>query len=84
MIRTSLWKYVSFDGFPPMLFNLSEDPKEIHDLGSQIEYSDICDKFEKLLADWMRQRKIRITVDHETIEKKTDNAKERGIYFGVW
>ncbi|WP_169568996.1 alkaline phosphatase family protein [Sneathiella limimaris] len=84
MIRTEKWKYVSFDGFRPQLFDLQSDPKELHDLGVSPEFSDVRDELELKLLNWIRKRKTRFTVDYDQIESKTDNADKRGIYFGIW
>lgn len=84
MIRDTTWKYVSFDGFDSQLFNLIEDPSELHDLGRDQNYTDICTSYEEKINQWIRQRKRRSTVSHPEIEAKTDNAQERGVYFGVW
>lgn len=84
MMRTHEWKYVSFDGFAPQLFNLKEDPNELNDLGPAKANADLCAQFERDINSWIRHRKTRFTVSHEQIEEKTDNAKERGVYFGVW
>ncbi|MEH6496704.1 MAG: alkaline phosphatase family protein [Pseudomonas marincola] len=84
MLRTENWKYVSFDGFGPQLFDLKNDPKELHDLGQSNEHSERIGEFENELNKWIRERKTRYTITHDAIETKTDTAKERGIYFGVW
>ncbi|WP_025898832.1 alkaline phosphatase family protein [Sneathiella glossodoripedis] len=84
MVRTNHYKYVSFNGFPPLLYDLKQDPNELYDISQLPEYQTICDAFENRLYQWIRNRKTRITVSAETIEEKTDNASERGIYFGVW
>ncbi len=84
MLRTKEWKYVSYDGFAPQLYNLENDPHELNDLVPGRNHDFEVTEFENLLHRWIRARKTRFTTDHETIEAKTDNAKERGIYFGVW
>ncbi|MFT6557596.1 MAG: arylsulfatase A-like enzyme [Sneathiella sp.] len=84
MIRTKEWKYVSFDGFDPQLFDLVIDPKELNDLARDPSQTERCQSFENQINQWIRARKTRFTVAHDTIEEKTDNAKDRGIYFGVW
>ena len=84
MIRDENWKYVSFDGFAPQLFNLQDDPSEQVDLGRDNSHASICEAYESRINQWIRARKTRFTVSHEQIETRTDNAKERGIYFGVW
>ncbi len=84
MIRDEDWKYISFDGFQPQLFNLQDDPDERHDLGQDNRHTALCEAYEDKINHWIRTRKTRFTVSHDEIEKKTDNAKERGVYFGVW
>ena len=32
MWRQGPWKYIRYAGYPPQLFNLQDDPEEIHDL----------------------------------------------------
>jgi len=84
MIRDHDWKYVSFDGFDPQLFNLKDDPSERHDLGRDKAFNKICASYENKINQWIRKRKKRSTISHTEIEAKTDNAKKRGVYFGVW
>ncbi|MEH6404743.1 MAG: sulfatase-like hydrolase/transferase, partial [Sneathiella sp.] len=84
MIRDTDWKYVSFDGFDPQLFNLVDDPSELHDLGRDNRFTETCTAYENKINQWIRQRKRRSTISHAEIEAKTDNAKKRGVYFGVW
>jgi arylsulfatase A-like enzyme len=84
MLRSNRWKYVSYDGFSSQLFDLQNDPQEQSDLGQSNSHQKIIEELESQLNQWIRARKTRITVEHDMIEKRTDTAKERGIYFGVW
>lgn len=84
MIRTNKWKYISFDGFAPQLFNLMDDPSELVDLGRAESHQGTCGDFEEKINQWIRLRKTRYPISDEDIEKRTDNAGERGIHFGVW
>ncbi len=84
MIRTKDWKYISYDTFRPQLFNLVNDPCELRDLGASNAHAAIRQEMEGKLNQWLRLRRNRTTVAPADIEKRTDNAKDRGIYFGVW
>ncbi len=84
MVRTTDWKYVSFDHYRPQLFDLKNDPKELNDLGADPGYAGICEEMENRLVQWLRKRRSRKTITHQAIEVRTDTAKDRGIYFGVW
>ncbi|MEH6526985.1 MAG: alkaline phosphatase family protein [Sneathiella sp.] len=84
MVRTDRWKFISHDHFRPQLFDLKEDPHELSDLGENTSYQETRREMSELLTKWLRERRNRTTITHEEIENRTDNAKERGIYFGVW
>ncbi|TNE40515.1 MAG: DUF4976 domain-containing protein, partial [Alphaproteobacteria bacterium] len=84
MVRTDRWKFISYDKYDPQLFDLETDPKELHDLGQSEDHAAILIEMEDILNDWLRKRRNRTTISHEDIEKRTDTAKKRGIYFGVW
>lgn len=84
MVRTDRWKYISHDHFRPQLFDLKEDPNEFTDLGESPSHLEIRQELSKRLTLWLRERRNRTTITNEEIENRTDNAKERGIYFGVW
>jgi choline-sulfatase len=48
-----LWVYDDSEKLPPALFNLSEDPDELHDLGTDPDYADIrSELLEKVYMDW--------------------------------
>jgi arylsulfatase A-like enzyme len=84
MIRTVSWKYVSFDGFAPQLFDLKNDPKELTDLGTAPDHDKIRQQLENRITHWLRHRKSRKTISFDDIDRRTDNAKDRGYLFGVW
>ena len=84
MLRTERWKYISYDNFRPQLFDLVKDPNELIDLGTSDLHEEIRAQMEDTLNQWLRQRRNRTTVALDEIEKKTDNARVRGIIFGEW
>ncbi|MEQ9198660.1 MAG: hypothetical protein RLN80_01645, partial [Rhodospirillales bacterium] len=84
MVRSSDWKYVSFDGFPPQLFDLGEDPQELTDLGQSNRHQAIRTEMESRLSVWLKHRRMRTTIDHDMIARRTDNAGDRGYLFGIW
>lgn len=84
MVRTERWKFIFHDHFDPQLFDLKEDPKELYDLGNSEDHEQVRKQMTEQLGQWLRARRTRSTVTHADIETRTDNAKERGIYFGVW
>jgi arylsulfatase A-like enzyme len=84
MLRDRRWKYISYDNFDAQLFDLADDPQEFTDLGQSPAHAEIRAEWEGRLNGWLRLRRNRTTMSHEEIEKRTDSAKTRGIYFGVW
>jgi arylsulfatase A-like enzyme len=84
MVRTERWKYVWWQDFRPMLFDLMNDPRELRDLGARDSYAHIRREMEGRLAAWLKARKTRVTVDDPYVEARTATHKKHGIYFGVW
>ena len=82
MIRSGRWKlWLTMDCdpgqecLPPALFNLEEDPDELHDLGRDPEYADIREKLlEKLSTGW----------DTETIRADAEDANESYRRLAAW
>jgi arylsulfatase A-like enzyme len=84
MVRTERWKYVWWQDFRPMLFDLDNDPKELRDLGASGAHAHIRREMEQRLAAWLKARKTRVTVDDAYVEARTATHKKHGIFFGVW
>ena len=84
MVRTDRWKYVWWQDFRPMLFDLANDPKELRDLGADSAHAHIRREMEERLAAWLKARKTRVTVDDAYVEARTATHKKHGIFFGVW
>jgi len=86
MVRTDRWKYVRWQGYRPMLFDLANDPKELRDLGGQAggSYAHIVREMEARLGDWALGLKSRVTVDDAYVEARTNRHRQHGIHFGVW
>lgn len=84
MVRTQRWKYVIWEGFRPQLFDLQEDPDELHDLGASSPMPPIANELRDLLLDWSLKRKNRSTQTDLEVESSTQTVKKHGIYIGVW
>ena len=68
MVRTRRWKYAEFQGLPPQLFDLAEDPDEFRDLGTEAEFGRQRAELSGLLHDWSLSRKNRVADTQERIE----------------
>jgi arylsulfatase A-like enzyme len=84
MARTDRWKYVWWQDFRPMLFDLANDPRELRDLGGEAAYGHIRREMEERIAVWLKARKTRVTVGDAYVEARTATHKKHGIHFGVW
>jgi hypothetical protein len=84
MVRTERWKYVWWQDFRPMLFDLTNDPRELRDLGGNDAYAHVFREMEARLEAWLKARKTRVTVDDAYVEARTATHKAHGIFFGVW
>ena len=68
MLRDERWKYTHYHGFPPQLFDLSQDPEERHDLAGDPSYAALLRRFEA---------QLRTIVDPEAIEAEAKAAQRR-------
>ena len=84
MVRTERWKYVWWQDFRPMLFDLANDPRELRDLGADPAHAAVRQEMEERLGAWLKGRKTRVTVDDAYVEARTASHKKHGIFFGVW
>ena len=84
MARSDRYKYVHYDGLPPQLFDLHDDPNEFSDLGRDAGYAKIRDEHLGYIFDWMRQRRNRVTLSDDVIRARTDPAAAGGVIIGQW
>lgn len=90
MVTDGRWKYVSAEGFRPMLFDQETDPMELIDLGGSPAFRDKCQHLEAVLSRWMRRAQIRVTMSDEEVTstdeafKHYDIVMESGVMIGYW
>ena len=85
MLRGARYKYIYYQGFPAQLFDLKEDPQELHDLGNEPTYGEICAQMKERLFHWLSsERKVRTTLSDKDVLARTDSWKEKGVVFGEW
>jgi choline-sulfatase len=68
MLRKGAWKYIHYVGYPPQLFDLDQDPEELHDLGTDPAHETVRAEFEA---------ELRRIVDPEGVDRraKADQAQ---------
>ena len=86
MIFDGRWKYVHFERFRPMLFDLLDDPDELVDLGASPAHADERARLHEMLFAWARRPRQRVTVADRAIESVEVQARiaEGGILIGYW
>ncbi len=84
MIATTQWKLIHAPGYPPVLFDLKNDPDELTDLGRRDEYADTRQTLFNLLAEWALQYRQRETWSEEHNLKMTGMEETLGVLIGYW
>lgn len=85
MARSERWKYVYFGKhLPPQLFDLLEDPDELHDLGADAGHAQVRDEHIGLLFDWTQARRNRIALDDRSAASRRNPAEAGGVIIGQW
>jgi arylsulfatase A-like enzyme len=86
MIFDGRWKYVLFENYRPMLFDLASDPNEFEDLGCAPEYEEVRRRLHEALFRWARQPRQRATIPDGAIEsiEIQPRISEGGILIGYW
>lgn len=70
MVRSGPWKLCHYHGYRPQLFNLKDDPAELHDLAADPRSADVRDTLtQRVLAGWDAEAIAR------TIEAKEADAR---------
>lgn len=85
MIFDGRWKYVRCEGFPPVLFDLETDPKEVIDLGvsEDAEHATARARMEAALLEWATRHHTRVTATPKVLQGQ-GRAAEDGILIGFW
>lgn len=90
MVRSERWKYLAYDGFRPQLFDLLNDPQELHDLGDDSAYAAVREEHAGYLFEWVRGLKRRTTISHQEIDLRGQRFRygepeaEKVVQIGVW
>ena len=84
MVCDDRWKFMHAEGgFPPMLFDLHNDPQELVDLGRNSDYEDIVNSCYDKLFEWSRRVSQRTTVSDQQLMDRRGKTRRRGIVLGV-
>ncbi len=84
MVFDGRYKYVHYEGFPPQLFDLEDDPQELIDRGVDGAYADVRARLHERLFRWQRTLKQRTTVDDAFVDRWQAEANAGGVIVGQW
>lgn len=84
MIADRDWKYIHAPGFPPLLFDLKNDPHEFVDLGRSHDHEEERARMHRALADWSLQYRQRETVSEDRAREMTGLEDKFGVLIGYW
>jgi arylsulfatase A-like enzyme len=84
MVVTKEWKLVHAPGYPPVLFDLINDPNELTDLGRSPAYAETRQSLFNLLAEWALQYRQRETWSEAHNLKMTGMEEKLGVLIGYW
>ena len=84
MIANNEWKYIHAPGYPPMLFDLVNDPDEFVDLGRSPDHEKARRTMHYALADWALQYRQRETLSEERAGQMVGLEDKFGVLIGYW
>ncbi|CAM5763936.1 alkaline phosphatase family protein [Mesorhizobium amorphae] len=90
MITDGRYKLIHGEGVPPMLFDRTNDPYELSDLGRKPEFAGIVATLRAALFHWLVTPKNRITVEDRWLTGDDDKLRHfdpaivPGILIGYW
>ncbi len=84
MVRNERWKYIHYETFRSQLFDLTEDPDELVDLGESDAHAEVRAELHERLFTWLRARRSRTTLSDAEVAARTGSGKKRGYFIGVW
>lgn len=84
MVASKQWKYVHAPGYPPVLFDLVNDPLELNDLGQSVHHEDTRREMFGLLADWALKYRQRTTWSEEKLGEMAGLETKLGVLIGYW
>ncbi|SDO36304.1 Arylsulfatase A [Lutimaribacter pacificus] len=85
MVADRKWKLMHFEGgHRPMLFDLENDPDELHDLGDSEDHTGvIAQMYDKLFA-WARRPAQRTTRSEVQLVEMRTKSRGRGVVLGIY
>jgi arylsulfatase A-like enzyme len=85
MVADRRYKLIHCEGgFRPLLFDLENDPDELHDLGDSADHEAIIEAMYDHLHRWTRRVSQRTTRSDAQLEQMRTSVRRRGVIVGVY
>jgi arylsulfatase A-like enzyme len=84
MVRTKRHKLVHYEHFAPQLYDLSNDPSELDDRGTDPGLLRTREELNELLACWMSHRLNRTTLRNSDVIGRMNGPIAGGVQIGCW
>ena len=84
MVASTDWKFIHAPGYPPVLFDLKNDPQELVDLGRSEDHASVRQEMFNKLAQWALQYRQRETWSEEHNLHMTGMEEKLGVLIGYW
>ncbi|MBO9399608.1 sulfatase-like hydrolase/transferase [Shimia sp. R9_3] len=85
MVATKDWKLIHCEGgYPPLLFDLVNDPNELTDLGQSKEHAEIIAMMYDHLFTWTRRQSQRTTRSEEQLNEMRTKSGGKGVVIGIY
>ena len=86
MLVDENYKYIAFNGYPPILFDLKNDPKELTDLGEDPDYEAVRTEYNAKLLNWFLSSRWRSTSSEADLAFSGlgVNREKKGVIIGYW
>lgn len=85
MVANRKWKLVHCEGgYPPILFDLENDPQELVDLGTSNAHSEVIAEMYDKLFQWTRRASQRTTRSREQLMEMRSKSGGRGVMIGIY
>ena len=85
MVANKQWKLIHCEGgYPPILFDLINDPDELVDLGQSADHEPKIEEMYAHLFAWARRPAQRTTRSRAQLEEMRTKSRGRGIVLGIY
>ncbi|MBO9473843.1 sulfatase-like hydrolase/transferase [Shimia sp. R10_1] len=85
MVATKEWKLIHCEGgYPPILFDLANDPDELTDLGQSDQHADVIAMMYDHLFTWTRRQSQRTTRSEEQLNEMRTKSGGKGVMIGIY